>query len=222
MSPSSSGLLFLSILINILLLSILVWQLWRHIRGLKRRRQERYDRLTGHFKLLPIQSSDIVFLGDSITAGADWQAMFPQLAVRNLGIGGDTASGVYSRLDSILEGSPKKVFLLIGTNDIGPKVPYAQTATTVRLILQRFQECTPTTMLFVQSVLPRQASYRREVELLNQTLRILADEYGATYIDLYSQFIDENGGLKQALSNDNLHLLGAGYQLWQQALRPYL
>jgi hypothetical protein len=43
--------------------------------------------------------ADIVMIGDSITDGAEWHEMFPQLNIVNRGISGDTTVGVLNRLD---------------------------------------------------------------------------------------------------------------------------
>ncbi|MGB9898194.1 GDSL-type esterase/lipase family protein, partial [Thermanaerothrix sp.] len=66
----------------------------------------------------PVKAGDIVFLGDSITDGARWDELFPGLSVKNRGINADTTRGVLARLDSILQGQPAAIFLLIGTNDL--------------------------------------------------------------------------------------------------------
>ena len=70
------------------------------------------------FSKLPITSKDIVFIGNSITNGAEWSELFPEKKVKNRGISGDTPEGVYDRLDPVVKGKPAKIFILIGVNDI--------------------------------------------------------------------------------------------------------
>ena len=72
-----------------------------------------YQRAT-LFEELPVTSSDIIFLGNSITNGAEWAELFKNKHVKNRGISGDICMGVYDRLDAILKGKPAKIFLLIG------------------------------------------------------------------------------------------------------------
>ncbi|MEM7125229.1 MAG: GDSL-type esterase/lipase family protein [Chloroflexota bacterium] len=213
-------------MISILLNGILLWligeRLWQLFVALRSRRQGRFDRLNGHFGLQRIKENDVIFLGDSITANAEWSALFPTHSTHNWGIGSDTTAGLLRRLDPLLLNIPVKVFLLIGTNDLGMQIPHAQIIDNYRTILERFRRESPSTTLFVQSILPRQLRYRPQIEQLNQTLQILTEEHEVTYIDLYSSFMDEDGGLPEKLSNDQLHLLGPGYQLWQQILTPYV
>lgn len=78
-----------------------------------------YEQRASLFDELKVEQSDIIFLGNSITNGAEWAELFNNYSVKNRGISGDTCEGVYDRLESILRGHPRKVFLLIGINDLG-------------------------------------------------------------------------------------------------------
>jgi beta-mannosidase len=51
----------------------------------------------------------------------------------------------------------------------------------------------------------------------------LAEKEGATYIDLYSHFIDkQTGKMNTTYTNDGLHLLGKGYLKWVEIVKPYI
>lgn len=69
------------------------------------------------FDVLPLHSSDIVFLGNSITDGCEWAELFENRHVKNRGISGDRSGWLLERLDSIIAAHPKKLFLMIGTNE---------------------------------------------------------------------------------------------------------
>lgn len=46
---------------------------------------------------------------------------------------------------------------------------------------------------------------------------------GASYIDLYSHFVEkETGKMNPVYTNDGLHLLGKGYLLWRDIVKPYV
>jgi len=175
------------------------------------------------FETFPVAPGDIVFLGDSITEGGAWDEMFAGRPVRNRGIGGDTSAGVLARTDAIARAKPARVFVLIGTNDLFVGAPRDEIAANVGEILARIASESAGTKLFVQSVLPRAASYRAEVEALNARLEVVARERGATWIDLYPTFLDPaTGAIRSSLSNDELHLLGPGYALWRQAIAEHV
>ena len=61
----------------------------------------------------------IAFLGDSITAGGEWDSWFPGRDARNFGVPGDTTANVLDRLDDCIQTRPSHIYLLIGTNDFG-------------------------------------------------------------------------------------------------------
>jgi lysophospholipase L1-like esterase len=181
---------------------------------------QKNDFFRGH----PIRPGDIVFLGDSITDGARWDEIYPGLPAKNRGINADLTTGVLARLDDVTGGQPAAIFILIGTNDL-PWFEYRSTQNilkTYREILQGIKDRSPETKVYVQSVLPRDRMYAGRVLELNRGLVKLAAEFGYAYIDLYSRFTDSHGSLKNDLTNDHLHLLAGGYQLWASILDPYI
>ena len=58
------------------------------------------------FEVLPVYSSDIVFLGNSITDGCEWAELFNNRHVKNRGISGDRSGWLLDRLDPIVGGHP--------------------------------------------------------------------------------------------------------------------
>jgi lysophospholipase L1-like esterase len=181
----------------------------------------RQARLVSAFEALPIAPDDVVFLGDSITAGGAWEELFPGIRVRNRGIGGDTADGLLRRLGQVTEGQPAKLFLMIGTNDLFLGDSEAEIVSSIEEILERVKDESSDTEVYLQSVLPRDADYRERVEGLNARLAEVAGEMGVGWVDLYPAFLDaESGAIRAELSNDALHLLGPGYILWRDQIEP--
>jgi len=201
-------------------LILLVIALLTTERLIRRHHRQKVD----FFNHNPIQPGDIVFLGDSITDGARWHELFPDLPVRNRGINADTTSGVFNRLGDITAGQPAAVCLLIGTNDL-PWFLFRQNADIIdahERILKRLQSETPQTKVFVQSILPRERRYAKRILALNNQLESLAGQYGCTYINLFPHFASPNGGIRPDFTNDNLHLMAAGYACWVEILKPHL
>lgn len=176
-------------------------------------------RLISSFEAFPLVPDDIVFLGDSISEGGHWEELFPDLRVRNRGIGGDTSEGVLARLDQVTRATPAKVFLLIGTNDLFRGDSEDEIVANITEILDRLKQEAPDTEVYLQSVLPRAPRYRAPIEALNARLAEVALEHGSAWVDLYAAFLDpETGGIRGELSNDELHLLGPGYALWKEQI----
>ncbi|MEG0949084.1 MAG: GDSL-type esterase/lipase family protein [Bacteroidales bacterium] len=184
------------------------------------------------FEILPIHKKDIVFVGNSITDGGEWSELFNNPNVKNRGISGDVSMGVYDRLDAIVKGKPKKIFLLIGVNDLARGTSIDTIANNIALVIDKIKQQTPGTKIYLQSVLPvtdeknmfsGHTSRGAEIAPLNLLLQQIAVNKSITYIDLYTKFIDpETGKLNVKYSNDGLHLLGAGYQYWATIVKPYI
>lgn len=177
-----------------------------------------HQRWISQFEALPLESGDVVFLGDSITRGGSWHERFPNSAVKNRGIGGDTSAGVLARLDQIIDGKPSQLFLLIGTNDLMIGVSQDQITANIQTIVERINSGSPGTQVFVQSILPRSLGYRERIESLNVKIQAALDDK-AVWIDLYPLMLDDDGSIADRYSNDELHLHGAGYTVWSEAIR---
>lgn len=183
-----------------------------------------YLQRANFFVAHPIQPRDIVFLGDSITAGANWDEIFPGLPVINRGIMADTTEGLLSRLDFVTHGNPAAIFILIGTNDL-PWFMHRHDEMilgTYAEILEKIQQDSPETKVFVQSLLPRAHSFAKRIRLFNPRLKGLAESMGCTFIDLYPHFASQKGDLRSDFNNDHLHLLASGYACWKEILTPYI
>lgn len=190
-----------------------------------------YQRAT-LFEELPITSEDIVFVGNSITDGCEWRELFDNVHVKNRGISGDICMGVYDRLDPILKGQPAKIFLLIGTNNISRGMAADTIVSEIAMIIQKIKRESPKTKLYLQSVLPVNDCYGmfgghtsrwQVVKQVNDLLQPLAEKEGIAYIDLYSHFVEgDTGKMNPQYTNDGLHLLGKGYLLWRDIVKPYV
>lgn len=183
------------------------------------------------FEVLPVDSDDILFVGNSITDGGEWCELFQNPNVKNRGISGDTTQGVYDRLDVLLKGTPAQIFLLIGINNVPRGESADSIAAGIRRIVQRIRQESPATEVLVQSVLPVTPQYGKFdghtsrwqlVPEINRSVRRLAQEEKVTYIDLFSHFADAEGKMKPEYTNDGLHLKGNGYLLWKEVVQPFL
>ncbi|MEP2508397.1 MAG: GH92 family glycosyl hydrolase [Reichenbachiella sp.] len=180
-----------------------------------------------HFESLPDTADEIIFLGNSITDGAEWSELFGNSNVKNRGIGGDDTDGILERLKEVTSSEPEKIFLMIGTNDLayGKSVEYI-TSNYDRIIEQIKKEST-NTQIYLQSVLPvddeiHPTRPNSSIRKLNDYLQQLASKEGLSFIDLSPHFESENTKLNKAYSIDGLHLNGAGYILWKDIIQPYI
>lgn len=184
------------------------------------------------FDKLPVIEQDIVFLGNSITDGGEFAEIFGMENCLNRGIRSDVIGGVRKRLDQVVSGHPKKIFLLIGINDISHGKSAPRIAADYETLVEEIRSKSPGTVLYVQSVMPVNNDFKRYRNLigrenvipeLNALLRDIAARHGAYYIDLWPALTDSSGTrLDRRFTNDGLHLLGAGYKAWADLIRPYV
>lgn len=190
------------------------------------------------FKALPeCQKSDIVFIGNSITNMFDWYEAFgSRQNILNRGTSGGYTQEILDNLESMIVGNPAKVFLMIGTNDLGTNgnlYTPELTASRIIRILQRIRQESPNTMVYYQSILPSLVGIRTK-EKTERTNRLVLEwicmqnDNHLTYIDLYNLFVKEDGSMPNAqqdpttLSFDGLHLTQRGYQIWLKEIEKYV
>lgn len=190
-----------------------------------------YHQRVSFFQAMPVTKGEIIFLGNSITDGAEWAQLFNDLRMKNQGISGDVTAGVLHRLDVVTNRKPAKIFLLIATNDLARGVSVDSVIKNMLLLADYVNQQSPKTKLYVQSILPVSDVYGKfaghtkngdKIKAANESLRSNALAHHYQYLDLYSAFVDESGKLKKELSNDGLHLMGSAYLLWKEIIYPYV
>ncbi len=191
-------------------------------------RNHRYD----SFKALSVTSENILFIGNSITDMHCWPEVFvtsngDYLPIVNRGNSGTYSTEQSDNLESYINGKPKKVFMMIGTNDIatsgGLNFSPEQVLAYVKSIVTRIHARSPQTKIYLYSILKNNTSNRVEATWLkaNELTKAYADATeGVTYIDLYDKLANIAGG--GAWSYDNLHLTAGAYQVWAKEICQYL
>jgi len=176
--------------------------------------------------------SGIVFIGNSLIEAFQLHEFFPGLDIKNRGITGDRIGidkdgGILKRLNlSCYRLNPKKIFLMIGINDIGDRRrPVNELYSGYREIVKNIYDSLPSVSLFIHSILPTSGVYSRlnpTIDSFNELLISMVDslenDYNILYIDLHSLFSDEEGKLRRELTIEGLHLKDATYQIWADAI----
>lgn len=180
------------------------------------------------FKSYPNSKTDIIFLGNSITAGVDWNELLGIPNARNRGISGDISFGVLERLGEVTEGAPAKVFILIGINDIQRNIPDTVVVQNYLRIVRRIKAESPTTKIYFQTLLPVNNEftqfknhYNKDEHILfvNSELKKMGTSEKITIIDLYPNFLNDLKKLDKRYTIDGLHLNAEGYKVWADILK---
>ena len=164
----------------------------------------------------------VVFMGDSITE--DWRLdkSFPGKPYINRGISGQTSPQMLVRFrQDVINLKPKVVLILAGTNDIMENTGPMTTEQSGAMIASMADLAAANNIRVVLcSVLPSSEFVwspalkpaPRIVEL-NAWIKKYAAQKGYIYVDYYSAMTDQSGGLPDALSNDGVHPLPAGFAI---------
>jgi lysophospholipase L1-like esterase len=186
-----------------------------------------YDQKLSMFEQMPTPKNCIIWLGDSITDGGEWSELFPHYNTMNRGISADNTFGILYRLHEIIRRKPKKLFILIGINDIGKNIPDEVIVSNYRKIIDSLQLQTPSTKIYVQSILPTNNNFTNfknhqnkteHIAFVNKELKKLCAEKEITYVNLHDAFLNPGGKLDEKYTNDGLHLTGEGYLKWKEVL----
>ena len=182
---------------------------------------------TSHLNTLTIPTGKIIMLGNSITAEGEWAELFQNTNIINRGVIGDGTGDILERLEPIIASQPRKIFLLIGVNDL-MFLPLSKIEDFYEKIVARIVSETPTTQLYLESILPIHNDLRRngmkneDIDALNKAIEQLANNYHLTYIDLNSKLKNTEGSLRQELSLDGIHLNGEGYLILKKNLEAFI
>lgn len=178
-------------------------------------------------------TAELVFLGDSITAGWGrqqpiWDKAFGTYKPANFGIGGDRTQHVLWRikngeLDVI---KPKAIVLMIGTNNSATDSAEGISKGIIAIV-ETIRSKQPQAKLLLLAVFPRGEKpspnpQRDKLKEVNATIAKLDDGKHIHFLDIGEKFLQPDGSLSKEIMPDFLHLSPAGYQIWADAISQKL
>lgn len=177
--------------------------------------------------------AQLVFLGDSITAGWGrqneiWEKAFGQYKPANFGIGGDRTQHVLWRItNGELDGiKPKAVVVMIGTNNSSTDSADG-IASGITKIVETIRQKQPQAKILLLAVFPRGEKAennpaREKLKQVNAKIAKLDDGQHVYFLDIGDKFLESDGSLSKEIMPDFLHLSAKGYQIWADAIGPKL
>ncbi len=222
--------LIISIAVNLLFLSYMGYKLIDNSRKKKENPYLAYKYTNYNYwkeknslqSLLPIDSGSIVFVGNSLTDGGEWYELLHNPRIINRGIGGDDSESLLCRIESLVANQPAAIFIGEGFNDIAYGTTIEKYISNMEAVISKIKIHSPSTKIFVQSILPTNTAHNKSVPSWNQALKDLSEKQSVIFLNNYEHFVDEKGGLKKDFTFDGVHLTGEGYILWAWLLKPYL
>lgn len=187
---------------------------------------------------------NVLFLGDSITYGWNrqegypngakvWKAyakLYPHIRPYSLGVSGDKPENTLWLITGgdILKTftSPKLIVLMIGINSLtGAKRTPEQVSDGIQSIIVVLRRIKPDSKILLLGVLPcwgADSPIRAQIKKTNQRIGSFADAKHVFFLDFGDRLLNADGNINSELTYDNIHLTGAGYELWAEIMFPYL
>ena len=189
------------------------------VRAYRAAKLEQYERENAEYDDYEV---DVAFIGDSLTDGYDLAKYYPQYVTANRGIGGDTTFGLEERLQvSLYDLKPKVVVMLIGANNMDSMLENYES------ILQSLQENLPESKIVLLSLTAMGGEHwGRKNQLAaynNVSIKLLAQKYNFTFVDLYSALYDVSiGEVYEGYTIDGGHFTHEGYTVVTAQITPVL
>jgi lysophospholipase L1-like esterase len=185
-----------------------------------------YQRYRKRFQKIT-EKNKIVLLGDSMIAYIPLKVFGMQDIVLNLGIPGDTTIGVLKRLEDLYPLSPSRVILNIGSNDIVlTDLPPSKTVDHILEIKDTLEsKGIPVTVVSMTPVLRNHPlsnmdyiQHRTNADLIKINQRLVEMLPQNSYIDVFTDLLNESGALDVSYTADGIHLNSKGYSLYLSKL----
>ena len=169
--------------------------------------------------------ADVVFFGNSITCGGNFQDFFPDVKICNLGYPGDNMDGMMLRVEQIKAVHPEKVFVMAGINGLR-RQPESVFEEKYQHMVDSIKSAVPDAEIYLQSILPLNYSMRKmkksdKIKKTNEKIEVIASRSGCVYVDLYSLY-EKDDEMPKELTRDGVHLFPEAYERWMEEIRKYI
>ncbi len=184
---------------------------------------------------------DAVFIGDSITVGIKhYDVMSNTTVFAATGIGLENIftkqaikqdGQMLTILDALAQHPAKKVYIMLGANSLLSNFDYLieQYGRLVDEVIKRTDD---DAIIYVQSVLPineplfhvkyaPNTTTNADIDRFNEMLCAMAAEKGVYYLDVATQFKDENNAMPESNTPDGMHIISSQYIIWFDYLKTH-
>lgn len=129
--------------------------------------------------------------------------------------------------DAIPLTGAKKVFFMLGVNDVGYQTPEELTE-RYGILIDRIQENAPDVTIYIQTCIPRYtennhfAPFNDKIDEFNRQMTQMAQSKGCVVLDLAAYIKNHGNGMAEAYTLDrDAHLNYEGSVVWMNMLRAY-
>lgn len=191
-----------------------------------------------------VKKGNILFVGSSLmeqfpinellmTAGID-------KVIYNRGIGGFTTADMLEHMEEmVFSVEPSKIFINIGTNDIGsPEYCLEKLLENYEKIIRQIQGKLPNVQIYMLAYYPvnetdkmpdegmRKIMFHtrtnENIRIANEAVEKLAEQLGCYFINVNRGLSDERDKLKKEYTVEGIHMYANGYRVVLQNLKEFL
>jgi len=121
---------------------------------------------------------------------------------------------------------PKHIIILIGINNLLQNDTAENTFAGIKTIVEYLRKIRPDAQIMLLGIFPchekPNAPIREKIKAVNGKLKSLADYKNIYFADIGGTFLEKDGTITKATMRDLLHLSPKGYEMWSDAMEPYL
>lgn len=138
----------------------------------------------------------------------------------------------YTLLEALALEEYGKVYLSLGVNELGVHND-GRFYDSYCAAIDEIRKVQPNAVIYIQGLIPLNEKQIEEyngnkynltndhLRIYNDLLKQAAEEKQVVYLDLYSEFADENGSLPEGVSRDGVHLKKDACQQWLNYLKTH-
>lgn len=168
-----------------------------------------------------------LFVGSSTARLWKVDEAFPEARCVNRGFGGSQLADVVNYVNRIvIPYRPSVIVLYAGDNDIAKERTPEQVRDSYRAFIGKVQAALPDTKIVWITIKPspKRWELREQSQAANALIRSeIAAGKNQVEVDIWAAMLGENGQPRPELYvKDQLHLSAAGYELWNDRVKPHL
>lgn len=165
--------------------------------------------------------AELLFIGDSLIEGYDWQSRMPFHNIHNLGVPGALVEDTLSTVQKLdISSQPELIHLCIGTNNIYQNdfLFLADFRQLIGLLREKY----PIAEIMISNIFPMKLNHVRPKEIVQINLHLteVTAQTGNCLLDMHKIFSEYS--CESIFLEDNIHLTEQGYALWARSVLEHI
>lgn len=165
--------------------------------------------------------AELLFIGDSLIAGYDWQSHIPFHNIHNISVPGAQVQDVLATVENIdVSAQPDLIHLCIGTNNIYKNdfLFLDSFRQLIRILRQNY----PITEIMVSNIFPMKIRHIRPKQIVQTNLYIaeIIVQTGNCLLDMHKVFSEYS--CESIFLEDKIHLTEQAYALWTRNIVEHI